>query len=164
VKGLEETFIPLQRNYGPLFDVLVVASEDHLHAKRKILKTELAGFHFPILCVTALAVFAVYLVAAGMFGVPAGLLASLVFCLTPQVVAHSQNNLKDTPLMTFFALSLAAFFAAVTRDRFWRYAAAGALAGVTYTIKINALLIYPIVGLWFVLFVGRSLKAYLRFT
>ena len=31
--GLIERFIPLQRNYGPFFDVIVVASNDLLHKK-----------------------------------------------------------------------------------------------------------------------------------
>src|SRR3989337_3635093 len=56
VKGLEERFIALQRNYGPFFDYIVVASNDILHKKFNIIKNPVASYHFPAIIISTLAI------------------------------------------------------------------------------------------------------------
>src|SRR3990167_11269322 len=61
VKGLEERFIPLQRNYGPFFDVIVVAANDLLNKKSNLIKNPVASFHFPVIIISALAIWVVFI-------------------------------------------------------------------------------------------------------
>lgn len=148
VTGLEQRFIPLQRNYGPFFDILIEHSHILLYDKLKLVKSTLVSYHLPVLVVASLGIWLVFWFGYRLFGLGPGLLASFGFAVMPQVIAHSQNNLKDTPLMVFFTAALFAFYEAVRRDRLWLWGLAGVLAGMTYGIKVHAVFLFAIVGLW----------------
>jgi hypothetical protein len=163
VKGLEERFIPLQRNYGPFFDVLIVRGHELLHDKLKLVTNNVASYHMPVLVVASIGLWIVFWFGYRLFGLGPGLLASLALALMPQVIAHSQNNLKDTPLTAFFTLGLFLFYEAVRRDRLWLYALAGVIAGLTYTIKVHAIFLFAIVFLWQLSELRWGRRPWLRF-
>lgn len=146
--GLIKRFIPLQRNYGPLFDTIVVASNDILHKKLNIIKNPVASYHFPVIVVSTTAIAIVFLFAYYEWGAAAATLASLTLSFMPRFIGHSQNNLKDTPTMTFFALTVFFFYSATKKKNLIFYIFAGIFLGLTYAIKINALIILPIVCFW----------------
>lgn len=110
LEGLRERFIPLQRNYGPFFDIIAVASNDILHKKLGIIKNPVASYHFPVLIVSTISIYIVFLFAFLNWGLVPGLLSSLTLALLPRFIGDSQNNLKDTPLMTFLSLTLLLFW------------------------------------------------------
>ena len=149
--GLEERFIPMQRNYGPLFDVIVVAGHTLVHDRLKLVSNPVASYHVAVLVAAAFGLWVVFWLGCRLWGPGHGFLAALLLALMPQFIAHSQNNLKDTPLMVFFALAILAFYEAVRRDRFRFYVLAGVAAGLTYAVRVQALALFPIVLAWQVL-------------
>ncbi len=148
VAGLEARFIPLQRYYGPFFDVAVVASKRLVHDRLGIVSSPVAAYHLPVLIVSSLGVWLVFWFGRRLWGTAEGLVASATLAVMPQFVAHSQDNLKDAPLAVFFTLSLFLLVEAVRRDRLLAFAGAGVAAGLTYAIKLHALFLAPIVLLW----------------
>lgn len=148
IEGLKERFIPLQRNYGPFFDIITVASNDILYKKFGIIKNPVASYHFPVLIISTIAIYIVFLFAYFNWGLIPGILSSFTLSLLPRFIGDSQNNLKDTPLMTFFSITLLLFFFAVKKKKLFLYVFAGIFLGLTYAIRVNALLILPIVLIW----------------
>lgn len=163
VEGLRERFIPLQRNYGPFFDIITVASNDILHKKLGVIKNSVASYHLPVLIVSTIAIYVVFLFGYLNWGLIPGLISSLTLALLPRFIGDSQNNLKDTPLMTFFSITLLLFFLAIRKNRMYLYFLAGIFWGLTYTIKINAVIIAPILIFWFIAITRARFHRYRNF-
>lgn len=85
-----------------------------------------------------------YVLTAKRFGRPAGLIAALVFALTPAAVVASRNNTMDMQLI-FVLLAAAWFLFRSMETGRWRYLfAAGALVGLGFNIKtLQAYMILP---------------------
>jgi hypothetical protein len=147
VEGLRSRFIPLQRNYGPFFDVVVVAGHELLHQRLGIV-SDVAGYHMPVLVVSALGLWLVFWFGYRLWGLLQAVVASATLAVMPQFIAHSQNNLKDMPVAVFFSLALFVLVEAVRQGSPRLFAVAGVVAGLTYGIKLNALFLAPIVILW----------------
>jgi len=147
VEGLRSRFIPLQRNYGPFFDVVVVAGHELLHQRLGIV-SDVAGYHMPVLVVSALGLWLVFWFGYRLWGLLQAVVASATLAVMPQFIAHSQNNLKDMPVAVFFSLALFVLVEAVRQGSPRLFAVAGVVAGLTYGIKVNALFLAPIVILW----------------
>lgn len=147
VKGLER-FIPLQRNYGPLFDVVDVATYDLVGKKLKWIPDPVAGHHLAVVLTSTLTLFLVFRLGLALFGPGPAFLAQVVLALLPQFLGHAHNNLKDTPLTAVFSLALLLMVRAV-RDGRWRWwALAGVATGLTYAIKVHAYFVPVVVVLW----------------
>lgn len=147
VKGLER-FIPLQRNYGPFFDVLDVATHTLVFTKLGWIKDPVASHHLAVVLMSTLTLWLVFWVGRALFGPGPALLAQVLLVLLPQFLGHAHNNLKDTPLTTLFTLSLLLMVRAV-RGGGWRWwALAGVATGLTYAIKIHAYFVPAVVVLW----------------
>src|SRR3989344_1077379 len=151
VKGLEERFIPLQRNYGPFFDVIVVASNDFLNKKTQIIKNPVASYHFPVIIISTITLWVVFVFAYLNWGLIPALISAISLVLLPRFIGDSQNNLKDSPLMAFFSLTLLLYYLGEARKKVIYYFLAGIFLGLTYSIKINALIIIPIIVTWYLL-------------
>ncbi|HVO50995.1 MAG TPA: glycosyltransferase family 39 protein [Thermoanaerobaculia bacterium] len=147
LKGLER-FIPLQRNYGPFFDVVIVETHDLVVGRLHAMKDGVASYHLPVVLASTAALWIVFRFGTELFGAGPALVAQLSLALMPQFVGHSQNNLKDTPLMAFFMLALLLGRRAVRIGGAWRWALLGAVAGLTYAIKLHAFFIPVILVLW----------------
>jgi hypothetical protein len=147
VKGLER-FIPLQRNYGPLFDVIDVATYDLLSRKLGWVADPVAGHHVAVVLTSALSLWLVFRIGLVFFGPWAALLAQVLLALMPQFLGHAHNNLKDTPLTALFMAALLVMVHAVRSGRWGTWALAGVLTGLTYAIKIHAYFVPLVVGLW----------------
>jgi hypothetical protein len=160
--GLEARFIPMQRNYGPLFDVIVVTGRTLFHDRLKLVSSQVASYHVAVLVAAALGLWLVFWLGCRWWGLGYGVLAALLLALMPQFIAHSQNNLKDTPLMVFFVLGILAFYEAVRRERLRFYVLAGVAAGLTYAVRVQALALFPIVLAWQALVGGRTRRQWLR--
>jgi len=148
VKGLQNRFIPLQRNYGPFFDVVVVAGHELLYDKLKLVTNPIASYHMPVLLVAASGLWLVFWFGYRLWGAGPGFVASGGLALMPQFIAHSQSNLKDMPLAVFFMGALFILVEAVRRNSLRMYAVAGVAVGLTYAIKLHAVFLAPIVVLW----------------
>ncbi len=147
VKGLER-FIPLQRNYGPLFDVVDVATYDLVGKKLKWIPDPVAGHHLAVVLASTLTLFLVFRLGLALFGPGPAFLAQVVLALLPQFLGHAHNNLKDTPLTTLFCLALLLMVRAVRDGRLRWWALAGVATGLTYAIKVHAYFVPAVVVLW----------------
>lgn len=161
--GLNKRFIELQRNYGPLFDVIAVASNDVFYKRTGIIKNPVASYHLPVIIISVITIFFTFWYAYLNWGIIPAFLSSLTLTLMPRFIGDSQNNLKDTPTMTFFLISLFFFFLALKKSRLLYYLIAGFFLGLTYTIKINAIAVLPIVGLWTLLTNKLNLQKLTKF-
>ena len=147
VKGLDR-FIPLQRNYGPLFDVLDVATYDLLSRKLHWVTDAVPGHHVAVVLTAALTLWLVFRMGLVLFGPGPAFLAQVLLVLMPQFLGHAHNNLKDTPLTAFFTLALLLMVRAV-RDGRWRWwALAGVATGLTYSFKVHEYFVPLLVVLW----------------
>jgi hypothetical protein len=145
--NIESRLDPLQRNYGAFFDVVAVWTSDVLTAKKRLLNDKIVASHVAVVVVSSLLLATVFLLGASAYGMACGYASEIALLLMPQFVGNSQNNLKDQPVAFFFALAMLALLAAVRRGSLWLWALAGCLGGVAYAVKINGILVLPIVGL-----------------
>ena len=148
VKGLEDRFIPLQRHYGPLFDILDVRAA-RLLLEKGLVRDAVEAHHLPVLATASFLLFLVFWFSTRLFGgVAVGLLSQTMLAVMPQFIAHSQNNLKDMPLAASFCLAALLAYEAVRRESLRVAVLAGVGGGLAYAIKINALVLPAIVVLW----------------
>lgn len=146
--SINNHFIELQRNYGPLFDTIVVAAQDWLHNKSGLISDAEAAYHLPVLAASSLLLVVVSLWGLALWGKRVALISCLALALLPRFIGDSQNNLKDTPLALFFSLTLLLFYWAVEKRKTWIWVLAGFAMGASYCVKINALLVAPIICIW----------------
>lgn len=95
----------------------------------------------------------VYLLASRYFGKPAGLVSSLIFALTPAVVAVSRNNTMDMQLIFVLLLASWFLFKAIDSGK-WRFLFLAALSvGLGFNIKmLQAYMILPTVAMVYLIF------------
>lgn len=147
VQGLER-FIPLQRNYGPFFDVLDVATHELVFTKLKWIKDPVASHHLAVVLMAALTLWFVFWIGLALFGPGPALLAQVLLVLMPQFLGHAHNNLKDTPLTALFSLALLLMVRAVKGGKWRWWALAGVATGLTYAIKVHAYFVPAVIVLW----------------
>ncbi len=145
--NLDARLDPLQRHYGPFWDVVAVWAEDVLCDRRQVLASAVEAHHLTVLFASSLLLGAVFALGTYAYGLPAGFASQLALLLLPQFVGHSQNNLKDQPVAFFFALAMLAFLVAFRRGSLGWWALAGAAGGVAYAVKINGAFVLPVAGL-----------------
>lgn len=115
--------------------------------------------HLPIVLCVALLLCVLVRWAALRWGAAAGVAAALSLLLAPRFVADAFNNLKDAPEACLYALAVLAFAAALVRPRPARFALAGALTGLAFAQKFNALFVPAQVLLyWLLASVVRRLR------
>ncbi len=97
---------------------------------------------FQILC-DALAAVLIFLIAAELLPVAAGLIAGLMAALAPQFAWNSVLLLPDTLAVLPILLAAYCIVRAYKRPRLWLMLAAGALVGVSCWLRANAMLLAP---------------------
>lgn len=158
VQDYVQAFSVKDRNYGPFIDTLSVASHDFFTLKHHIITNPVASYHVPAIIASTLCIFVVYLFAYVTWGTVPAIMAAITLALMPRFIGDSQNNIKDTPIMTLFAMTFTCYYLAFVKRKLRYYVVAGVFLGMTYATKINALIIFPSVLLWVGLVNGRSLK------
>ncbi len=75
--------------------------------------------------------------------------AALLLGSHPQFITHAHNNVRDTGLMLFYALTIwsALHIRDSKRPLVWCFAT-GLLTGITCDVKQNGVFLLPLVGLW----------------
>jgi hypothetical protein len=103
------------------------------------------GFHAlsPLLCAGLAA--ALFVFVRRRFDATAGLVACLLLFTSPRMVAHLESNIKDTPEMALFALTLLAFVSAWERGSSAGVVLSGVVWGLALGTKANALFLPAIV-------------------
>ena len=153
---LEVRLDPLLRNYGAFWAIVDAWSADVLINRTGWLKDETAAHHVPVIVISALSLTVVFLLGTLAYGPGCGFASQLALLLMPQFIGHSQNNPKDQPVAFFFALAMLGFLAAWRRGGLFYWAAAGALGGAVYAVKINGIFVLPVAGLFMLPFILRD--------
>lgn len=109
------------------------------------------------LCGT-LSTFMMYRIMKRLFSKRAGLLAALVFCLTPIVVAVSRNNTIDMTLIFVLLLAVDFLFQSIVKKK-WRYLFVAAIfIGLGFNVKmLQAYLVLPAFVLTYLFFAQESI-------
>lgn len=158
--GIIKRFAELQRNYAPLFDVFVVATHEFVTKTLGINLPDRASHHIGTAIISAVAVWVTFWFGALNFGNWAGFLSAIALALYPRFIGDSQANWKDTPVAAFFAATLLVFFIAHKKKSLPWYLLAGIVVGLTYCIKVNALIALFLAGLWTLVDLPKSFKIF----
>jgi hypothetical protein len=130
--------------YYPVANVLAAATS-RLLASRLGWLDPFDGFHAVNLFLGAALIASLYVYVRRRFDAIAALTAAVLLFTSPRIVADLLSNLKDTPEMAFFALTLLAFAAAFERGSAPGVIASGLLWGLALGTKANALFLPAIV-------------------
>ncbi|MEM9554911.1 MAG: glycosyltransferase family 39 protein [Acidobacteriota bacterium] len=138
--------------YYPVANTLAAASAE-LFGRQLGWVDVFDGFHLLNLALAALLIVVMVRVVARRWGLAAGAASVGLLFGAPRIVAHMMANIKDFPLMVFFALTAFAFVHAFERGSVRGLLGAGVLLGLTLGTKANALF-FPLLPALVLLFGG----------
>ena len=101
----------------------------------------------PIVILSLIFGLAVFLWAKELFGIPAGIMALILYSFCPDIVAHSQLATADLSIALFFFLSLITFRRYLNKPSVRNLVWTGAMVGLAFLSKFSAILILPILFL-----------------
>ncbi len=94
----------------------------------------------------------IYLIGRDYFNRPAGAIAAIILALIPDFVAHTQIAALDSPIAFFFTLAMFLFMLAIKKNRPIYYGASAVSLGLLIDVKLNGLLILPVIGISYLLY------------
>ena len=172
ITGRDLSFLPRQdkstfgdQPYGPIADSLPVLSQIIFHYKLGLLPAD-SAYHLPLILAAALGIYFLFDFARSAFGTPIAILSTVILSLYPRFIGHIHNNPKDTFSAVFFALAIIAIYnwikqltnasippKSVTERllNFTPLTLAAFLTAVAFNMKVNAVLILPVITLWLVI-------------
>ncbi|MBI5549359.1 MAG: glycosyltransferase family 39 protein [Deltaproteobacteria bacterium] len=106
------------------------------------------AFHAGIVLLHALAVFAFAVYLARLLGTRRALLIAALYALYPCAVGHSHYNVKDWPMVGFYALTLVSFACGLVEDRPRFLLQSGFWLGLGICSKGNLLFTGPTLAIW----------------
>jgi len=95
-----------------------------------------------------LSVFAVYFFAAKYVDKKTGIVAAFLVAITPIYFTYALNTLSDLPFSSLFFVSAVFFYMGINRDVKYFYPA-GIFLGLSFLARYNAVLMVPILGVYF---------------
>lgn len=102
-------------------------------------------------------VFLVYFVGKQFFGVKAGIMASLLYAVSPLVIAYSRSSWNPNPMPFFSLLSLYLLYFAVKRDSIKLFLSVGFLLGIS--IQLHYLTTFLGAIVFFFVLIGDLLQS-----
>ncbi len=106
-------------------------------------------------------VFLVFLLGSELFNPWAGLGAASLYALSPVVIAYSRSSWNPNLVPFFSTLLIYMLWRTVKYPKWWHFLGIGILLGIGLQLHYLFLFLFPVVGIWFLLY-GRSRK-YLGF-
>ncbi|MEM8993789.1 MAG: glycosyltransferase family 39 protein [Acidobacteriota bacterium] len=137
--------------YYPFANTLAAATSSVLFSIG--LTDPLDGFHALNLLLAGLLIPSLFFAVEKRLGMLAAALTVIFLFSSPRIIAHLLANIKDFPLMCFFAWTSLAFFKAFERGSVRGMLGAGLCLGLTLATKANALF-FPLLPLLMMLIVG----------
>ncbi len=152
-------------NYGPIYFYInyVISELFYTHGWLTFVQAN----HILTVLVSAVAVLLSYMLGQMIGGRRTGFFTASFVVLFPSFIAHAHYNPKDIPLMTAILLTAVIFVSALRQDSRKLLILSACCFGFSAAIKINALLMAPVFGLTYLVWVfvrmrGHSLSAVLR--
>ncbi|MEM7518864.1 MAG: hypothetical protein AAF368_18320, partial [Planctomycetota bacterium] len=137
--------------YHPFANTLAAATSSVLF--KVGLTDPIDGFHALNLLLAGLLIPSLFFAVEKRLGMLAAALTLTFLFGSPRIIAHLLANIKDFPLMCFFAWTSMAFFKAFERGSVRGMLGAGGLLGLTLATKANALF-FPLLPLLMLLMLG----------
>ncbi len=136
-------------SYGPTTDVFGAITCTIFYKKLKILKA-VDAHHASVIIILALTVFPLYFLVLSISKSRFIAAFSVVFLLLyPRVIAHVHNNIKDIPVACYIIAALYLVWLADSRRKYLLLIPSSLLVGLAFGVKATALVIFPILGIWF---------------
>ena len=88
--------------------------------------------------------FGVYLLAKYIWGVPGGVCAFILYCFSPEILAHSTLATTDITAACTIIFSLFTFFRFLRRPDYWNVFVSALALGLAQLSKNTSLVLYPI--------------------
>ncbi|HEY3447714.1 MAG TPA: glycosyltransferase family 39 protein [Myxococcales bacterium] len=129
--------------FAGFFCALVAQAAQHLPGYDVV-----DAFHAGIVLLHALAVFAFALYLARLLGARRALLIAALYALYPCAVGHSHYNVKDWPMVGFYALTLVSFACGILEHRPRFLLQSGFWFGLGLCSKANPLFAGPTLAVW----------------
>jgi 4-amino-4-deoxy-L-arabinose transferase-like glycosyltransferase len=102
-------------------------------------------------------IFLVYYVGKELFNAKAGLIAALLYAISPIVIIYSRSSWNPNVFPFFTLLSLFCLYKAITTDKWWLFALTGLLMGLNLQIHYLATFVGAII-FFYVFFVDFKLS------
>lgn len=135
--------------YGPLYYFVNFLLSEWLYQSHLLLFV--AANHLLNLMTASVAVVFLFLLGERVAGRRTAVIAVLFFVLFPPLIAHAHYNPKDIPLMTAVLITVYVFHRAIERGRRTLFLLTGFLFGVSIALKVSALLMFPVLGITYLL-------------
>jgi 4-amino-4-deoxy-L-arabinose transferase-like glycosyltransferase len=103
------------RGNPPVSDILMASSNRIFYEKLGIMD-DISSYYLYVLLLSALTIFFVYYFTVSFAGRLTGILAASTLALYPLYFSESHFNIKDIPELSFFTISVIAFFFWVKRQ------------------------------------------------
>lgn len=110
-----------------------------------------------VVIIGVITIFLVYLVAKDFFGIKAGLIAALLYAISPIIILYSRSSWNPNVFPFFTILSLYSLYKAVVNKKWWLFVLAGFLMGINLQIHYLATFVGAIM-FFYVLFSDFRLK------
>jgi 4-amino-4-deoxy-L-arabinose transferase-like glycosyltransferase len=100
-----------------------------------------------------------YLLVSRVFNRPLALLSSIVFACHPYLVRYSADAIREPTFWFFFMLALWVGWEATVRKRIWLCVLVSVLGVMSFFVRIEGILVLPVVALWVFFREPRALRA-----
>ena len=137
------------RSYGPLYSTIIAASKHYFYDSWQVFSDPIQAYHFPNIIFSTLAILILGIFIANIWGFLPAVLAMIVLITIPRFFGHAQTNYKDISTLVFFLPCVVSLYYAVIKKSIYYWIISGILIGLCYSVRIHALMLIPIISLWF---------------
>jgi hypothetical protein len=109
-----------------------------LHEKWPVLRSASDAFRLPAMVLSGVAVWVTYLFGARVYSRRAGVIAAVLFLLTPRVFYHAHLACFDLPIVAMWTLCIYVYWRSLERGGIGWALVAGVVYGLTLETKHNA--------------------------
>ncbi|EKD49697.1 MAG: hypothetical protein ACD_63C00070G0015 [uncultured bacterium] len=138
------------RFYGPLGDMIGDIFWE-LFTKRLGVLFFVPAHHIHLILFGAVTLMTVFFLARVTLGLRAAVFSAVFLMAFPRFIGDMQVNMKATPLVALFTLTIFLFYLAVKRRRAWLFLLSGITFGLAFAVGISVLFVLPILAVWFLL-------------
>lgn len=131
---------------------------DFMYANQAIYKKLFASGRMVIILIGLLGGYLVFLWAKDLYGYAAGCLALFLYSLCPNILAHSHLVTMDLGLSVFMLAALYFFYRFIKQGTWVSAAIAGVFLGIAQLTKFTALVLYPVIMIYFLIFCLKKNK------
>ena len=143
--------------HPPLGDILSSFS-NYIFYQNLGIMGDIESYHLFYIVACSLFVGSILYFTAMEYGIFAGIIATLALVLYPLFLGESSFNFKDPVQMSFYAMTIIAFYKAILTKKYRWVIASSIFAGLALGIKFNILFAIFIVFPWLIIYQWQNIK------